>query len=100
MIIKELPLTSINDIQSIVIYNRGYFREIRALGLVMELYNKQNDFDSLTPLASTNMIEVAERTYRYDFPSIDTNTLGIQQEKALHKYEIVVILIQSRKMPS
>jgi len=81
MIIKELHLTSINDIQSIVIYNRGFFRELRALGLFMELYNKENDFDLFTPLASTNMIEVAERTYRYDFPSIDTYTLGFSTVK-------------------
>jgi len=81
MIIKELPLTSINDIQSIVIYKRGYLREIRALGLVMELDNKQNDFDLLTPLKSTNMIEVAESTYRYDFLSIDTYTLGFSTEE-------------------
>jgi len=38
MIIKEFPLTSINDIRSIVIYNRVFFQEIRALGMVLELY--------------------------------------------------------------
>jgi len=27
MIVKELPLTSINDIQSIVLYNRGFFKK-------------------------------------------------------------------------
>jgi len=76
MIIKDIPLTSINDIQSIVIYNRGGFQQARAIGLVMELYNKENDFTLSTPLASTSEIEVAERTYRYDFPSITSYTLG------------------------
>ena len=37
LIIKDIPLTNINDIQSIMYYNRN--GEDRSIGLVLELYN-------------------------------------------------------------
>ena len=54
LIIKDIPLTNINDIQSIVYYNR--FGEDRSIGLVLELYNIDNDEDLIYSLASSNVI--------------------------------------------
>ena len=68
MIIKNIPLTNINDIQSIVYYNRS--GEDRSIGLVLELYNIDNDAGLIYPLASSNVITTYQLRYRYDFPSI------------------------------
>ena len=68
LIIKNIPLTNINDIQSIVYYNR--FGEDRSIGLVLELYNSTNDAGLIYPLASSNVITTYQLRYRYDFPSI------------------------------
>ena len=68
MIIKDIPLTNINDIQSIVYYNR--YNEPRSIGLVLELYNIDNDAGLIYPLASSNVITTYRLIYRYDFPSI------------------------------
>jgi len=65
-------LTNINDIQSIVYYNR--FGEDRAIGLVLELYNTTNDADLIYPLASSNVISTSSLRYRFDFPSISSYT--------------------------
>ena len=68
LIIKNIPLTNINDIQSIVYYNRS--GENRSIGLVLELYNSTNDAGLIYPLASSNVITTYQLRYRYDFPSI------------------------------
>ena len=50
----------------------------RAIGLTIELYNNDTEYDPnlLSPLATTTPISTGRRGYRYDFPSIDTYTLG------------------------
>jgi len=73
LIIKNIPLTSINEIQAIVLYNRKTSSN-RILGLLLELYNSTNDPDFTEVLANTNVISQSGLTYRYDFPSIDTYT--------------------------
>ena len=44
--------------------------------MAIELYNSKNDPDLTTILAQSNEISVNDTLYRYDFPSIDTYTLG------------------------
>jgi len=50
----------------------------RAIGLTIELYNNDTEYDPnlLSPLATTTPITIGRRGYRYDFPSIDTYSLG------------------------
>jgi CII-binding regulator of phage lambda lysogenization HflD len=72
IIIKNIPSTLISDIQSIVLYNRPGGDSIRAIGLVMELYNSTDDTDLNTILATTNVISQGLNCYRFDFPSIET----------------------------
>jgi hypothetical protein len=71
LIVKDIPLTFINDIQSIVLYNRRN-SQYRVIGLVIELYNTINDPNLTQILATTNIIETQERNYRFDFPAIGT----------------------------
>jgi hypothetical protein len=75
LIIKNIPLTFVNDIQAIVFYNRRNF-DYKAIGLLFELYNSKEDADYLKPLAVTTPISVENQFYRFDFPSFDTYTLG------------------------
>ena len=49
----------------------------RAIGLAIELYNSKNDPDLNTILAKSNEISVNDTLYRFNFPSIDTYTLGL-----------------------
>ena len=76
LIIKNIPLTSINEIQAIVLYNRttSTITIDRAIGLFFELYNSTNDPDLTEALANTNVITTGTARYRYDFPSISTYT--------------------------
>jgi len=76
LIIKDIPLTSVQDIQSLVMYNRNDFNPERVIGLAVELYNSNNDPNLETPLSSTNEITTTEDVYRYDFPAIDTYPAG------------------------
>ncbi len=77
LIITDIPLTKINDIQALILYNRTAFTSGgRAIGLIYELYNKTNDPDLIIPLATTNEITTAEDVYRYDFPAIDAYPSG------------------------
>jgi len=55
-----------------VYYNR--LNEIRSTGLVLELYNNENDADLNYPLASSNIISTYSFIYRFDFPSINAYT--------------------------
>jgi len=80
IIINNVPLTTIKNIQSIVLYNRVVrvsqtFLD-RAIGLNIELYNIDNDPNLETPLATTNEISSGDLVYRYDFPAIDTYPSG------------------------
>ena len=72
LIIKNIPLTLVNDIQALILYNRKGTNNIRALGLIIELYNFTIDPDLNEVLATTNEITTASETYRFDFPSIST----------------------------
>ena len=75
MIIKNIPLTNINDIQSFVFHNR-LAGENRVQGLAIELYNRTNDPSLNQILASTKIISQTANVYRFDFPSISTYTKG------------------------
>lgn len=70
LIIKNIPLTIIETIQSIVLYNRASPDNKTTIGLAIELYNSKNDSTLLTPLASTNEITTAVNVYRFDFADI------------------------------
>ena len=74
MICKEIPRTKIQDIQSIVVYNRARFD--RGIGRAIELYNSLNDPNLESPLASTNEISSYKAVYRFEYPAIDTYPSG------------------------
>jgi hypothetical protein len=74
LIIKNIPLTSINEIQALVLYKRKDASSDRARGLFFELYNSTNDPDLTEVLANTNVITSNVVRYRYNFPSISTYT--------------------------
>jgi len=76
LIISGFPKTDINKIQSIVVYNRqdGNVAIDRTLGLALELYNRENDANLETPLASSNEISEERDVYSFDFPAIGTYT--------------------------
>jgi hypothetical protein len=77
LIIRNIPLTSIEAIQSLVLYNRTGVDNNTTIGVAIELYNFTEDPDLNTILATTEVITTAENVYRFDFPSIDTyNVLG------------------------
>ena len=84
LIIKNIPLTNINDIQSIVYYNRS--GEDRSIGLVLELYNTLNDTDLIYSLASSNVISTYSLLvrYRFDFPSISSYS-GFADENSINE---------------
>jgi len=87
VIVKDIPLTIVNDIQAIVLYQRGGTGNVPlAIGLTIELYNTQDDANLLSPLARTSVIERGVSRYRYDFPSIDTYTLGFPSPNASGVY--------------
>jgi hypothetical protein len=76
VIIKDIPLTSVNDIQANVLYNRnGGWIADNAEGLKIELYNTNDDPTLNSVLANTEPITIGVRIYRFDFPSIDTYSL-------------------------
>jgi len=68
--IKDIPPTFVNDIQAIVLYNRRNSAQ-SALGLIIELYNTDDDPSLIEPLSTTNSITETTSIYRYDFPAID-----------------------------
>ena len=84
-------MTNINDIQSIVYYNRS--GEDRSIGLVLELYNIDNDEDLIYPLASSNVITTESLRYRFDFPSISTYSLGFANGSNTEKIVIDTIAL-------
>jgi len=72
LIIKNIPLTSISTIQSLVLYSRTAGKQ-HSEGIAIELYNSA---DYTETLASTNIITLKRTIHRFDFPSIDTYTGG------------------------
>jgi hypothetical protein len=71
-IIKNIPLTAINTIQSLIFYSRTAGKQ-HSEGIAIELYNSA---DLTEILATTNIITLKKSVYRFDFPSIDTYTGG------------------------
>ena len=68
IIIKNIPLTFVKDIQSLVFYMR--FESVasaRTLGLGIELYNTNDDPNLQTALEATSVITNAFQIFRYDF---------------------------------
>ena len=78
LIIKNIPLTSIYNIQSIVYYARTGNQKTNQ-GLSIELYNSG---DLTTTLANTNIITSRREVYRFDFHSINTYTLGFASDES------------------
>ena len=75
LIIKNIHLTSINEIQALIYYNRtGINNATKAIGLIIEIYNSIKDPKLNEVLANTNEIITASETYRFNFPSISTYT--------------------------
>jgi len=76
IIIKNIPLTKINNIQAIQIFNSTHINYgNRAIGLTVELYNSKNDPNLNTILAYSSEFIDNWAVYRIDFPSIDTYSL-------------------------
>jgi hypothetical protein len=74
---KNIPLTSINSIQSLVLYNRvTNGTGNRTIGCAIELYNSINDPDLTEVLATTNVITSDVNTYIFYFPSFSVYTSG------------------------
>jgi len=82
LIIKDIPLAFVNDIQAIVLYNRNNAAQ-RALGLIIEFYNTEDDPSLIEPLSTTNPITLTTDIYRYDFPAIDTYTEDFDDSDSL-----------------
>jgi hypothetical protein len=75
LIIQNIPLTAIDDIQALVLYNMAVAPfSLRTIGLAIELYNSINDPDLNLILANTNVITTDALSYRFDFPSLSTYT--------------------------
>jgi len=72
LIIKNIPLTTCFDVQSIVYYNRDNGYNYIA-GTYIELYNS-NDYS--TPLVQTPTINSLNAIYRFDFPILNSYTAG------------------------
>ena len=79
LIIKNIPLTSIDSIQSIIFYARTGNQKTNQ-GLSIELYNS-GDFTNI--LANTDEITKRRDIYRFDFHSIDTYTGGFSSESSI-----------------
>jgi hypothetical protein len=77
LIIKNIPMTKINNIQSIQIANSSFSTlGNRAIGLTIELYNSINDPSYDKILSQSEEITAKWTLYRFDGPSLDTYTLG------------------------
>jgi len=95
LIIKNIPLTSVSEIQSIVLYNRTINPwALRVIGLAVELYNSTNDPDLNEILANTNIITSRVNRYRFDFPSIDTYTEFVGENSITNIVNNTVVLTE------
>ena len=84
LIISGFPTTDINKIQSMVVYNRQDGGVIdRTIGLALELYNRENDANLETSLASTNEITSGVKVYRFDFAGIGTYNKAFVNEDSI-----------------
>jgi len=82
LIIRNIPLTSIKTIQSIVLYSRTAGKQ-QSEGLAIELYNSTTDPNLSKILANTNIITLRRSIYRFDFPSIDTYNGGFSTSDSI-----------------
>jgi len=82
LIIRNIPLTAINTIQSIVFYSRTAGKQ-HSEGLSIELYNSTTDPNLSKILANTNIITLRRSIYRFDFPAIDTYTGGFATDDSI-----------------
>ena len=85
LVINLNSLINVLDLQSLVLYNRvsSQARKDRAIGLGIELYNRQDDPTLTNPVATTDENTTAEDVYRYDFPAIDTYDLAFAGENSI-----------------
>jgi hypothetical protein len=65
LIIKNIPLTKIDEIETLVLYNRTINANShnRAIGLAIELYDERNDANLETLLATSNPITTSTKVY-------------------------------------
>ena len=84
LVINLNSLVNVLDLQSLVLYNRvsSQSRKDRAIGLGIELYNRQEDPTLISPGATTEENTTAEDVYRYGFPAIDTHDLAFVGENS------------------
>jgi uncharacterized Zn-binding protein involved in type VI secretion len=77
LIIKNIPLTLINNIQSVVFYPRLESTTAdRTIDIGIELYNTNDDPNLGVALEATIVIDTYFQVYRYDFASIISYGLG------------------------
>ena len=69
VIIRNIPLSLIETIQTIVLYNRNDTDNESTIGLAIELYNSMQDANLTEVLATTAEITTADDIYRFDFPA-------------------------------
>ncbi len=69
VIIRNIPLSLIETIQAIVLYNRNDADNESTIGLAIELYNSTQDASLTEVLATTAEITTADDIYRFDFPA-------------------------------
>ena len=84
LIIKSVPLTSVNNVQSVVLYNmndRTFGK--RIIGLSIEFYNSTLDPGFTKVVAKTDVIFKKSKVYRFDFPSISTYGLGFTSDESI-----------------
>jgi hypothetical protein len=77
IIITNIPLTAVEDIQALTIYNRQNgteSQEGRIVNMFFELYNSTYDPTYIKPLATTRPITESFYIYRFNFASISTYT--------------------------
>jgi hypothetical protein len=78
--ITNIPLTAVEDIQALVLYNRQNSteaQESRIVNMFFELYNSTYDPTYTTPLATTTPITTAQqacKVFHFEFASISTYT--------------------------
>ena len=95
LIIQNVPYTDINNIQSLILYNRtegGSFFGLRAVGLAIELYNSISDPNLNKVLSNTNVITTHSTTYRFNFPSISTYNGGFSATDSTSKMLMIFML--------
>ena len=77
IIISNIPTFNTHDINAVQLFNNiSTTLGNRAIVLAIVLYNRKNDRVLTTISAQSNEISERFSVYSFDFPSIDTYTLG------------------------